>query len=69
MSSKPLAPNGLPIVGPLTIQGNVARLDPSSVGGPAADLIFELPESALTDPLIVVDDEGGRWNTAEFPIG
>lgn len=28
MSSKPRAPNGLPILGALTIQGNVARLDP-----------------------------------------
>lgn len=68
MASKPLAPNGLPIVGVLTTAGTVAAIDPASTGGPAVDLIIELQEHPIASPLVAVDSDGCHWDTSKFPI-
>ena len=58
------APNRLQIVGALTEAGTICKLLEFHGDGPMHDYVYDLSESPMLDPTILVDTEGNHW-----PIG
>lgn len=56
-----LAPNRLPVIGALTESGAVCKLLEVNRDGPAYDYQYELPESPMVSPTVLVDSEGNHW--------
>lgn len=59
------APNKLPIVGALTVEGTVAKLLQFWQEGSRTDYEFELQDYAIVSPTVLVDSEGGKWEPIE----
>ncbi|CAM3348876.1 hypothetical protein [Paracidovorax anthurii] len=61
-STQLTAPTGLPIVGALTEDGSVCKLSSYSRQGAYSDYVYELPDSPMIQPTILVDTEGNQWS-------
>lgn len=60
-STQLFAPTGLPVVGALTEDGSVCKLSSYSRRGAHSDYVYELPDSPMVQPTVLVDTEGNRW--------
>jgi hypothetical protein len=65
-TTKPLAPNGLVILGALTEDGSICKISSFHRHGGHTDWVFEVPDVPMVQPTTLVDSGGNHWSTSDI---